>query len=57
MGKYRRYLDIKIIAISSILLFLVILQVSNVNATSTVTDRNAKVKLKIMESEPCISNY
>ncbi|XVN41976.1 MAG: type-F conjugative transfer system protein TraW [Rickettsia endosymbiont of Argas persicus] len=42
----RRYLDIKIIAISSILLFLVILQVSNVNATSTVTDRNAKVKIK-----------
>ncbi|KDO02406.1 conjugal transfer pilus assembly protein TraW [Rickettsia tamurae subsp. buchneri] len=42
----RRYLDIKIIAISSILLFLVILQVSNVNAISTVTDRNAKVKIK-----------
>ncbi|KJV77140.1 type-F conjugative transfer system protein TraW [Rickettsia hoogstraalii str. RCCE3] len=47
MGKYDLgYLDLKIIAISYIILFLVILQVSNVNAISTVTDRNAKVKIK-----------
>ncbi|EER21664.1 MULTISPECIES: type-F conjugative transfer system protein TraW [spotted fever group] len=50
MGKYDLgYLDLKIIAISYIILFLVILQVSNVNAISTVTDRNAKVKIKDYE--------